>query len=137
MPAVVPTQWKWLMMLQTYIRLEKLRFRAFHGVLPQERTVGGDFEVTLRIGYPWQQAMESDKVGDTLDYAAVYRLVQAEMALPSQLLEHVAGRIVKALLRDFPQITSVDLWLTKVTPPMGADSEGAGVELHLINDKTD
>ena len=137
MPAVVPTQWKWLMMLQTYIRLEKLRFRAFHGVLPQERTVGGDFEVTLRIGYPWQQAMESDAVGDTLDYAAVYRLVQAEMALPSQLLEHVAGRIVKALLRDFPQITSVDLWLTKVTPPMGADSEGAGVELHLINDKTD
>ena len=125
------------MMLQTYIRLEKLRFRAFHGVLPQERTVGGDFEVTLRIGYPWQQAMESDAVGDTLDYAAVYRLVRAEMALPSQLLEHVAGRIVKALLRDFPQITSVDLWLTKVTPPMGADSEGAGVELHLINDKTD
>lgn len=124
-------------MLQTYIRLEKLRFRAFHGVLPQERTVGGDFEVTLRIGYPWQQAMESDVVGDTLDYAAVYRLVRAEMALPSQLLEHVAGRIVKALLRDFPQITSVDLWLTKVTPPMGADSEGAGVELHLINDKTD
>ncbi len=124
-------------MLQTYIRLEKLRFRAFHGVLPQERTVGGDFEVTLRIGYPWQQAMESDAVGDTLDYAAVYRLVQAEMALPSQLLEHVAGRIVKALLRDFPQIISVDLWLTKVTPPMGADSEGAGVELHLINNKTD
>ena len=125
------------MMLQTYIRLEKLRFRAFHGVLPQERIVGGDFELTLRIGYPWQQAMESDAVGDTLDYAAVYRLVRAEMALPSQLLEHVAGRIVKALLRDFPQITSVDLWLTKVTPPMGADSEGAGVELHLINDKTD
>ncbi len=115
---------------QAYIRLEKLRFRAFHGVLPQERTVGGDFEVTLRIGYPWQQAMESDDVADTLDYAAVYRLVRCEMAVPSQLLEHVAGRIVKALLRDFPRITSIDLWLTKLTPPMGADCEGAGVELH-------
>ena len=124
-------------MLQTYIRLERLRFRAFHGVLPQERIVGGDFEVTLRIGYPWQQAMESDAVGDTLDYAAVYRLVRAEMCQPSLLLEHVAGRIVKSLLRDFPLITSIDLCLTKVTPPMGADSEGAGVELHLINDKTD
>ncbi len=124
-------------MLQTYIRLERLRFRAFHGVLPQERIVGGDFEVTLRIGYPWQQAMESDAVGDTLDYAAVYRLVRAEMVQPSLLLEHVAGRIVKTLLRDFPLITSIDLCLTKVTPPMGADSEGAGVELHLINDKTD
>ena len=125
------------MKLQTYIRLEKLRFRALHGVLPQERTVGGDFVVTLRIGYPYEQAMETDAVGDTLDYAAVYRLVEREMALPSQLLEHVAGRIVKALLRDFPQIVSIDLWLTKVCPPMGADCEGAGVELHLINDKTE
>lgn len=125
------------MKLQTYIRLEKLRFRALHGVLPQERQVGGDFTVTLRIGYPWQAAMETDAVADTLDYAAVFRLVQREMVLPSQLLEHVAGRITKALLRDFPQITSIDLWLTKTCPPMGADSEGAGVELHLINDKTE
>ena len=125
------------MKLQTYIRLEKLRFRALHGVLPQERQVGGDFTVTLRIGYPWQASMDSDAVADTLDYAAAYRLVQREMVLPSQLLEHVAGRIAKALLRDFPQITSIDLWLTKTCPPMGADSEGAGVELHLINDKTE
>lgn len=122
---------------QTYIRIERLRVRAFHGVLPQERQVGGDFLVTLRIGYPWQQAMESDDVADTLDYAAVYELVRREMAVPSQLLEHVAGRIVQALLQQYPQITSIDLWLTKVTPPMGADCEGAGVELHLINDKTD
>ena len=131
MPAI-PT-----MQVQTYIRIEKLRVRAFHGVLPQERQVGGDFTVTLRIGYPWQAAMETDDVADTLDYAAVYRLVRSEMAVPSQLLEHVAGRITKALLRQYPLITTIDLWLTKVTPPMGADCEGAGVELHLINDKTE
>jgi dihydroneopterin aldolase len=121
----------------TFIELKNLRFRAFHGVLPQERQVGGDFTVTLRIGYPWQRAMATDDVADTLDYAAVYRLVSHEMASPSRLLEHVAGRIANALLHDFPLITSIDLWLTKVTPPMGADCEGAGVELHLINDKTD
>ena len=121
---------------QTYIILNKLRFRAFHGVLPQERLVGGDFVVTLRIGYPWQQAMTTDDVADTLDYAAVYTVVKNEMAQPSQLLEHVAGRIVKTLFRQFPTITSIDLWLTKMVPPMGADCEGAGVELHLINDKT-
>ena len=122
---------------QTYINLNKLKFRAFHGVLPQERQVGGDFVVTLRIGYPWQRAMTTDDVTDTLDYAAAYAAVKSEMAQPSQLLEHVAGRIAKALLLQFPGITSIDLWLTKTTPPMGADSEGAGVELHLINDKTD
>ena len=99
--------------------------------------MGGDFVVTLRIGYPWQQAMLTDEVADTLDYAAAYAIVKQEMEQPSQLLEHVAGRLAKALFRQFPAITSVDLWLTKVTPPMGADCEGAGVELHLINDKTD
>ena len=122
---------------QTYILLKNLRFRAFHGVLPQERTVGGDFVVTLRIGYPWQQAMVTDDVADTLNYAVVYELVKREMDIPSNLLEHAAGRIADRLLRQFPAITSVDLWLTKVTPPMGADSDGAGVELHLINDTTD
>ena len=121
---------------KTYIRLEKLRFRAFHGVLPQERLVGGDFVVTVCIGYPWQRAMQTDDVADTLNYAAVYEVVRCEMAVPSQLLEHVAGRMADALLKAFPAVTSIDLWLTKVTPPMGADSEGAGVELHLINDKT-
>ena len=121
----------------TFIELKNLRFRAFHGVLPQERQVGGDFTVTLRIGYPWQRAMVSDDVADTLNYAAVYALVEREMVHPSRLLEHVAGRIADALLGAFPLISSVDLWLTKVTPPMGADSDGAGVELHLINDKTD
>lgn len=125
------------MKLQTYVRLEKLRFRARHGVLPQERLVGGDFVVTLRIGYPWQAAIDTDDVADTLDYAAVYRRVASEMAEPSCLLEHVAGRIAKSLLHDFPKISSIDLWLTKTCPPMGADSEGAGVELHLINDKTE
>ena len=125
------------MTVETYIRLEKLRFRAFHGVMEQERRVGGDYELTLRIGYPWQAAMESDDVGDTLDYSAAYAAVEREMVLPSRLLEHVAGRIANRLLATFPQITSVDLWLTKLCPPMGADSDGAGVELHLINDKTD
>ena len=53
------------------------------------------------------------------------------MAVPSKLLEHVAGRIVSAINEHFPAVTSIDLTLNKVNPPMGADSMGAGVELHV------
>ena len=113
-----------------FITLRNVRFRAFHGVLPQERQVGGDFMVTLRVGYPLERAMESDEVTDTLDYAALYALVEREMAVPSKLLEHVAGRIVKAVTESFPEVTSVDLELTKLNPPMGADCDGASVEVH-------
>lgn len=120
-----------------YIRLEGLRIHAFHGVLPQERAVGADFRIDLRVGYPLSEAMQSDDVKDTLNYAELYELVRGEMAVPSQLLEHVAGRIAKAIEAAFPLITSIDLVLTKLNPPMGANSNGASVEIHLINDKTD
>ena len=121
----------------SYIYLRQVRFHAFHGVMPQERQVGTDFVLDLRVGYPLQQAMQSDDVADTLNYAALYDLVAREMQQPSNLLEHVAGRIAEAIGQTFPQVTSIDLKLTKLNPPMGADSEGAGVEIHLINNKTD
>jgi dihydroneopterin aldolase len=105
--------------------------------MPQERRVGAVFLVNLRVGYPLEKPMQSDEVGDTLNYAALYDLVKAEMTIPSNLLEHVAGRIADAIARRFPQVTSIDLELTKQNPPMGADCDGAGVEIHLINDKTE
>jgi dihydroneopterin aldolase len=103
--------------------------------MPQERKVGADFLVNLRVGYPLEQAMQSDEVSDTLNYAALYEVVKTEMMQPSNLLEHVAGRIADAVVKRFPQVTSIDLDLTKQNPPMGADCDGAGVEIHLINDK--
>ena len=121
----------------SYIILRNVRFHAFHGVMPQERKVGADFLVNLRVGYPLEQAMQSDEVGDTLNYAALYEVVKAEMMQPSNLLEHVAGRIADAIVKRFPHVTSIDLDLTKQNPPMGADCDGAGVEIHLINDKTE
>ncbi|SFG41485.1 dihydroneopterin aldolase [Prevotella sp. KH2C16] len=120
----------------TYIYLRNLRFHALHGVLPQERVTGNDYELTLRIGYPMEEAMRSDAVADTLNYAEVYELVGEEMLTPCNLIEHVARRISDRLLRQYPEIRSIDLWMTKKNPPMGADCEGAGVEVHLINDKT-
>ncbi len=128
MSPIIPTT--------SYIFLREVRLHAHHGVLPQETVVGADFMVSLRVGYDISKAIESDKVGDTLNYAELYELVKREMNIPSKLLEHVAGRIVQALCETFPEVTSVDLELTKLNPPIGADCQGAGVELHLINNKT-
>ena len=99
--------------------------------------MGTDFLVNLRVGYPLEQAMQSDEVGDTLNYADLYAIVKAEMAVPSKLLEHVAGRIISAIEKQFHKVTSIDLELTKQNPPLGADCDGAGVEIHLINNKSE
>ena len=93
--------------------------------------MGGDFLLNLRVEYPLDAAMESDEVGDTLNYATLFELAKREMDVPSQLLEHVADRIVKAIMAAFPSVTSVELELTKQNPPMGADCDGAGIFLKV------
>lgn len=120
----------------SYILLENLRFHAFHGVLPQERAVGNDYLVSLKIKYDVSSALTSDDVDDTLNYAEVYRLVSQEMSVPSALVERVAGRIGDRIFRNFPVAEEIFLKVLKCNPPMGADCVGAGVEVHLINDKT-
>lgn len=117
-----------------YIHLHGLRFHAYHGVLPQERSVGNNYVVSLRIGYPVEAALASDDVADTLNYAEVYRLVEQEMGVPSQLVERVAARMAERLFRQYPRISTIDIHLTKQNPPMGACCDGAGVELHFTKD---
>lgn len=123
-------------LMSSKIYLRNVRFHAFHGVLPQEGIVGNDYLVNLVLDYDFSSAMQTDDLQGTLNYAEVYQKVREEMAVPSKLLEHVAGRIVHRLFSDFPEIQKLQLSITKVNPPMGADSDGAGVEVVLTNDKT-
>lgn len=123
-------------LMSSKIYLRNVRFHAFHGVLPQERIVGNDYLVNVVLDYDFSSAMKTDDLQGTLNYAEVYQKVREEMAVPSKLLEHVAGRIAHRLFSDFPEIQKLQLSITKVNPPMGADSDGAGVEVVLTNDKT-
>lgn len=123
-------------LMSSKIYLRNVRFHAFHGVLPQEGIVGNDYLVNLVLDYDFSSAMKTDELQETLNYAEVYQKVREEMAVPSKLLEHVAGRIAHRLFSDFPEIQKLQLSITKVNPPMGADSDGAGVEVVLTNDKT-
>lgn len=120
----------------TYILLQGLQYHAYIGVGEQEQVVGNDYVLDLRLGYPFAAAMESDVVDDTLNYADVFNVVSEVMKQPSKLLEAAAGKIVKELCARYKRLESIDLKLVKRNPPMGADCDSTGVELHLINDKT-
>lgn len=120
---------------KSQILLNNIRVYAYHGVMEQERRVGGWYAVSLTIDYPFARALETDDVADTLNYASVLEVVQDEMKTPSRLLEHVAGRIAKALFEKFPLIEGIRLQVTKENPPMGGDTSGASVLLDIKNDK--
>ena len=115
----------------SHIILHEMRFYAYHGVLPQERIVGGDYTVSVEVDVDTTSAVENDQLDVTLNYAELYEVVQHEMLTPSDLLEHLAGRIGKAIMTAFPQVKAVDLTVMKDNPPMGADCKGAGIKLHI------
>lgn len=123
--------------IQSYIILKDLRFYAYHGVGAQETQVGNEFVLDLRLRMDWTCAIRSDDVNDTLSYAEAYEAVKDEMARPSRLLEHVAGRIARRLFQDFSSLEEIELRLVKRNPPMGADIEGAGVELRVQRGEED
>jgi len=119
-----------------YIELKGLRFHACHGVMAQERVTGGDFIVDLRVKTDLTEAVRKDDVSCTMNYAEIYEIIKNEMLTPSNLLEHLAGRMGEAMFDRFPQMEELTVTVTKRNPPMGAQTEGAAVTLHLINDKT-
>lgn len=125
-----------MILSQSFIHISGIRLHAFHGVLPQERATGNDYAIDIRIGYDVGTAMATDNVEDTLNYAEVYAAVKQEMAKPSKLIEHVAGRIADRLIAEHAKISTIVLRITKCNPPMGADCSGAGVEIHVTNEKT-
>ena len=114
---------------ESYIHIDGIRLHARHGVLPQEQLTGNDYIINVRASYDISRAMQTDDVADTLNYAEVYNIIKEEMSVPSKLIEHVAGRIADRLMDSYSQISSVMLRITKCNPPMGADCNGAGVEI--------
>lgn len=117
--------------LSSKIILKDIRLFAHHGVLPQERAVGAYFTLNLHIQTDFSRALATDDLAGTISYADAFEVVKAEMAVPSQLLEHVAGRICRAIFDRFPAAEAIHLELLKENPPMGADCAGAGIALDV------
>jgi dihydroneopterin aldolase len=113
------------------IIIKGLRLYAYHGVMELERKVGAYFTIDCEVETDIQDAIANDFVDDTISYADLYETIKREMAQPSFLVEHAAGRITKAILHEYSNATSARLRLLKENPPMGADCQGAGVDVTM------
>jgi dihydroneopterin aldolase len=111
------------------ITFENLKIYAYHGVLPEEKILGTYYILNLEIHADLQKAAESDDLKDTINYAEINDILHTEMAISSQLLEHVIDRIIKKIKNTFPKIAFVKVKLTKTNPPMKGEMDGVSVEI--------
>lgn len=103
------------------IKLQNIRTFSYHGCLEEEAKIGSDYRIDLEIKADLRKSMQTDELADTVDYVHLNRIVMEEMAIRSKLLEHVAQRIVKRIFDELPQVSRIQVGVSKINPPIGGD----------------
>src|SRR5687768_11695732 len=111
------------------IALEGLEFHAFHGVYPHERESGNFFQVDIAVETDFTLAAQDDSLSGTVNYESLFRIVKEEMDQPSRLLETVAEKIVNHVFEELPAVSSIELKISKLNPPIGGKCKSSSVSV--------
>lgn len=109
--------------------LENMEFYAHHGHFREEKIIGGRFSVDLIIETELSKASQSDDLQDAVDYSRIYEAVRSQMAESSNLVEHLAARIVDAVYAVSDKITRVTATVSKLNPAIGGSMSKFSVVL--------
>lgn len=105
------------------ITLKNIKVYAYHGCLVEEKKIGSDYRVDLRIKADLTKSATSDRLAETVDYVHLNHIVKEEMAIRSKLLEHAAERILKRIIDELPLVQKARVSVSKINPPIGGNVE--------------
>jgi len=116
-------------MTDDVLRLRNMRFYGYHGLFPEEKTLGQLFEVDVELVRDLSAAGKTDDPDKTVDYVAIYRLVEEAMTgqrckLVEALAERIADRVGGTC-----QPVDVLVRVRKPNPPVQAHFDGLEVEI--------
>lgn len=114
------------------IKLKNIRTFSYHGCLVEESKIGSNYRVDLEIEADLSTSAVTDKLSDTVDYVHLNKIVVEEMAIRSELLEHVAKRIVDRTLKELDLVKKITVEVSKLNPPIGGDVQEVTIILEQI-----
>ena len=100
------------------IKLDNLNFYSYHGCYEEETKIGSKYQVEICVEGDFELAEKHDTLDKTVDYVELSDLVATEMKIPSKLIEHVASRILDAILVRWSQVSHSTITIKKLNPPM-------------------
>lgn len=101
------------------ITVEGIRVFAYHGHLPEEAVLGGHFIVNVWVEVDTVEVERTDDLNHTVDYVKIIAIVNKQMAIRSNMIEHPAKRIVDSILH-LNKVKKVTIEVEKVLPPIDA-----------------
>ncbi len=108
------------------IELKKLRFPAYHGLYEEEKKTGNEFEISLAVAYTPLSGTITD-LDDTVNYVALYQLLNSEMQKPRHLLETFAMEVAELIHLSFPRVKKLEISVIKLHPPIAGFTGHVGV----------
>lgn len=111
------------------VELSGMEFICRHGCLESEKINDNLFVVDFCGSYDMAAAASSDNLDDAVDYGRVYDLVAAEMGQPSELLEHLTGRIVRSIAKACPEFSGFSVRVAKRNPPVAGKAAWSAVTM--------
>ena len=114
------------------ITVEGIRIFAYHGHLPEEEKLGGHFIVNVWVTTNTSVVERTDNLSDTVDYVKIIDIVNEQMEIRSNMIEHPAKRIVDAIL-SLDKVQKVKVEMEKNQPPIKADFNKISVTIEGKN----
>ena len=109
------------------IFIRGLKVETIIGIYDWERTLKRPLVFDVELGCDTREAASSDRMRDSIDYAAVGQTIRdIAVELRPELLETLAEKIARTLFERFP-VLSVRLTIDK--PGAIPDVKGVGVEI--------
>src|SRR5689334_10045424 len=113
------------------IKVIGIKQYCYHGCLPEEEKIGGWYETDVEAEVDMDGAVKTDDLSKTADYVQINEIVRNEMSVRSKLVEHAAGRIASALLKQIPRIHSVAVTVSKLHPPVEGEVERFSISIKM------
>ena len=114
------------------ITVEGIRIYAYHGHLPEEVKLGGQFTVNVWVMANTSEVEKTDDLNDTVDYVKIIAIVKEQMAIRSKMIENPAKRIVDAIL-PLHKVQKVKVEVEKIQPPIDATFDKISVTIEGEN----
>ena len=103
------------------IRVNNIRLFTNHGCLEEEAKIGSEYRVDIEVKADLQKSAKTDELADTVDYVHLNHIIKEEMAIRSELLEHVAQRILNRVFKEIQLVDEAEVSVAKINPPIGGN----------------
>lgn len=118
--------------MKTKLFITELEVFAYHGLFSEENKLGQKFIFDIECDVEYKDALISDEMTDSVSYADIADVV-VKVATDNtfNLLERLAGEIVKNIFENFSKITAINLKINKPAAPIKHSFEACGVEISI------